>query len=73
MYPISEMNVNLQISEDGANYKDADHVVQRAFINVIFAERVHQIAYNKCRIDSEYYTAEQNARHILTELDNTSM
>ena len=44
------------------------NIIQKAFINVVFAERVHQIAFERSKKDLEYCAAEEESRRIFSQL-----
>ncbi len=68
------------IHENHDDYKsDNEHkkpkynhnVIQKAFINVIFAERVHQVAFKRSRDDAEFRTAEEVSSRIFSQLEES--
>lgn len=76
------MNYSLtqRIYEDQHSYeseKQQDHspynhnVVQKAFINVIFAKQIHEVAFARIKDDEEYRTAEEKCSRILSQLEES--
>jgi len=49
----------------------SNNVVQKAFNEVVFAERIHQIAYSKCADDPEYQAAHSELTTLLAKLEDT--
>src|SRR5690606_8891754 len=49
----------------------SNNVVQKAFNEVVFAERIHQIAYSKCANDPEYQAAQSELTTLLAKLEDT--
>ena len=44
------------------------NIIQKAFINVVFAERVHQIAFERSKDDMEFRTAEEESLRTYSQL-----
>ncbi len=69
-----------QICEDQHNYasdKQQDqplynhNVIRKAFINVIFAERIHQVAFARVKDDAEYRAAEEKCSRVFSQLEES--
>ncbi|MBS4207389.1 hypothetical protein [Bacillus sp. FJAT-50079] len=48
-----------------------NNFIQKAFSEVIFAERVHQVAFKKCNNDPEYHAASEEVGRLLRQLEET--
>lgn len=44
------------------------NIIKKAFINVIFAERVHQVAFEKSKNNLEFCTAEEDSSRSFSQL-----
>src|SRR5690606_15618180 len=68
--PLYETTESYSRSTKATHETKEKNVIQKAFQEVIFAERIHQIAYNKCTNDPEYKTANLQVSTLLTQLDS---
>lgn len=48
-----------------------NNIIRKAFINIVFVERVHQVAYKKVMADSEYRTAEEVSSQLFSQLEES--
>ncbi|GIN69609.1 hypothetical protein J14TS2_00840 [Bacillus sp. J14TS2] len=49
----------------------SNNIIRKAFINIVFVERVHQVAFQKVMADSEYRDAEAVSSNLLSQLEET--
>ncbi|KRG14727.1 hypothetical protein ACA30_09740 [Virgibacillus soli] len=48
-----------------------NNIIRKAFVNVVFFERVHQVAFKKVMADSEYRKAEEASSHLFSQLEKS--
>src|SRR5690606_13532705 len=68
--PLYETTEAYSQSTKATHESKEKNVIQKAFQEVIFAERIHQIAYNKCTIDPEFNNANLQVSTLLTQLES---
>lgn len=66
-YNIHE-NPNTYGVESNKDDFNSYNIIQKAFINVVFAERVHQIAFERSKDDMEFRTAEEESLRTYSQL-----